>query len=708
MEINNKYSLESTNFKSNKDQLETPKEDTLQQAQETTQNNQVSFTGIGLKQMFIPLKEAIHGNMKPKNTKEHKEFLVWVADILGVDEKRIQKMAVGKTNRQFAFLNAMTEHYNGKNFKLPQEQRDNPDTVLDLFSRIAKPDKKHIGFIYNTHLSMTNVKECFDKLGDNPEELSKMEEIYHSLRFAGKNRDKIAMDIVNSPNAKEYVNNYGQYKDFVNAHIKEENVISVLDSKLAKKAISTEDSHKIIKLNEIITLPKELLSAQDLLPKYSKEGNEILSMLQMKIAPSAKTLEKSGTQSYVNIYGSTTSENINFRKNFLENNYVNRITIEEEKQLPAEEIHNIETLFDMADKDPHTMNFLNGMSAAGATLKSAGQYLEIIDKYGAKELAKNVKNVAKAARSNYYEPLKEVTEYMDTKPNSVGESVSTFFKGLFSKKQKPVQQTGDIVTLQKPVQTEIKETEQKVEQKIEEKVEQKINNEADERFMPKSTVENKTSEAIDNEPKIEDKSVITQATVKPAKPKLTPEEYSKKIWADFFKKYPPKQPTAKQLKITSDIKPILEKKLGSKTLSEQERVYTLNATKQRASMLPEIFESIKETRAVARKANGGKLPYGFSQNSDAVDLYTKINGKNKKLVNYMLKVRDESGNRRYTVKDIMNKLNDANKEILKGKKASTKENRFTAKDEKAIYDIMLEEQIAQYGKLPRTKRVSKK
>ena len=123
----------------------------------------------------------------------------------------------------------------------------------------------------------------------------------------------------------------------------------------------------------------------------------------------------------------------------------------------------------------------------------------------------------------------------------------------------------------------------------------------------------------------------------------------------------------------------------------------------RAGMLPEIFASIKESRAAAR-ANGTFNKSKTVKNEDAVDLYTRINGKNKRLVNYMLKVRNADGTRKYDVKQIIDTLIEGNRTVLQMKAKSTRLNRFTPKDEKAVYDAMLEEQIAKFGKLPRQRR----
>ena len=70
----------------------------------------------------------------------------------------------------------------------------------------------------------------------------------------------------------------------------------------------------------------------------------------------------------------------------------------------------------------------------------------------------------------------------------------------------------------------------------------------------------------------------------------------------------------------------------------------------------------------------------------------------------MLKVRNADGTRMYTVRDIVGKINETEATIRTAKKSATKDAPFMAKDAKAIYDGVLNDQIAQHGKLPRAKK----
>ena len=183
-------------------------------------------------------------------------------------------------------------------------------------------------------------------------------------------------------------------------------------------------------------------------------------------------------------------------------------------------------------------------------------------------------------------------------------------------------------------------------------------------------------------------SVIAEneaATAKPARKRVV-------------NKFVPKAPNAKKLAVINDVNGIIEKKLGTKTLSEQKRDYAITATKMRMQMLPEIFESIKDTRKAERAA--GKTKMSVS-NKDALTLYERINGRNKRLVNYMLKKRNADGTRTFGIKDIINTIDSTEKQI-RTEKAANKD--FRAADAKLMYNNLLNTQIEQYGKLQRNKK----
>lgn len=138
-------------------------------------------------------------------------------------------------------------------------------------------------------------------------------------------------------------------------------------------------------------------------------------------------------------------------------------------------------------------------------------------------------------------------------------------------------------------------------------------------------------------------------------------------------------------------------KLGEKTFNSQQEEFSKNATKIRMSLLPEIFASIADTRKMDRMI--GKTR-NQSSNKDALTLYSKINGHNRKFVNYMLKKRNVDNSRMFEVRDIIAILEKAESKIADNKRLNLN---YRAKDAKAYYNHLFDAKIEQYGKLKRTK-----
>lgn len=159
----------------------------------------------------------------------------------------------------------------------------------------------------------------------------------------------------------------------------------------------------------------------------------------------------------------------------------------------------------------------------------------------------------------------------------------------------------------------------------------------------------------------------------------------------------PVKKTAKKQIVKDKVVEFVKTKLGEKTFNSQQEEFSKNATKIRMSLLPEIFASIADTRKMDRMI--GKTR-NQSSNKDALTLYSKINGHNRKFVNYMLKKRNVDNSRMFEVRDIIAILEKAESKIADNKKLNLN---YRAKDAKAYYNHLFDAKIEQYGKLKRTK-----
>ena len=647
----------------------------------------VSFTGMD------NLAKSLRKMMLSKQAKkEFKEMTCWAANVLGKDAQDVQKKLNGNTKRKTDFYALMVEKYNRTNFYAEVGKKENPELVDKIFDIVEKPSDEHFRFVDSINLPFAETKTVFEKLENNPKKINIAGTIYNDIsgirvnhRDAGNTErtKRIFMDMINSPNREEYLANYESYKPHIHHNAEDKNVIKLLDEKISAKSYDKKNANNINEVNRLFTSLVEVgkFNRAELTPHYSKEANELVKTLDARIAIRHGVSNKDA-DSLAEIYKTTTKDNAVARGKFIESNYYFGA---QRDKYDENEISNIGKVFKMMDEDPNMMKFINKLNKNGRGFGKAESYLKLADQVGTKVLNRDADVIGETIGMNRYHSYESVVEHYEQKPKSIFGRAMDSLKGLFKKKEEPVDNniywTGEDLAKMEKVAAE----------QDAEKMKKSVDN-ITENVSIKPTM-------IDTMSKV---ASVDTSVVKPQVEKRVVKHRS------FFKPYVPKQPSAKKLVVINDVNNIIENKLGKNVYADQSRVYANKATKMRLSMLPEIFDSIKETRAAARK-NGTFNKRTTEKNEDALDLYQRINGKNKRLVNYMLKVRNEDGTRKYTVKDIVNTLSETSKTVRQEKMAAPKDRPFRAKDEKAMYDILADEQIAKYGKLhqAKSKKVNK-
>lgn len=647
----------------------------------------VSFTGMD------NLAKSLRKMMLSKQAKkEFKEMTGWAANVLGKDAQDVQKKLNGNTKRKTDFYALMVEKYNRTNFYAEVGKKENPELVDKIFDIVEKPSDEHFRFVDSINLPFAETKTVFEKLENNPKKINIAGTIYNDIsgirvnhRDAGNTErtKRIFMDMINSPNREEYLANYESYKPHIHHNAEDKNVIKLLDEKISAKSYDKKNANNINEVNRLFTSLVEVgkFNRAELTSHYSKEANELVKTLDARIAIRHGVSNKDA-DSLAEIYKTTTKDNAVARGKFIESNYYFGA---QRDKYDENEISNIGKVFKMMDEDPNMMKFINKLNKNGRGFGKAESYLKLADQVGTKVLNRDADVIGETIGMNRYHSYESVVEHYEQKPKSIFGRAMDSLKGLFKKKEEPVDNniywTGEDLAKMEKVAAE----------QDAEKMKKSVDN-ITENVSIKPTM-------IDTMSKV---ASVDTSVVKPQVEKRVVKHRS------FFKPYVPKQPSAKKLVVINDVNNIIENKLGKNVYADQSRVYANKATKMRLSMLPEIFDSIKETRAAARK-NGTFNKRTTEKNEDALDLYQRINGKNKRLVNYMLKVRNEDGTRKYTVKDIVNTLSETSKTVRQEKMAAPKDRPFRAKDEKAMYDILADEQIAKYGKLhqAKSKKVNK-
>lgn len=706
------------------------------------QGDSVSFKGMNLRafgRRFLSSKSA---------KTEFEDFVGFASGVLKQDKNNVKSLIEGKPDYRLGFFNNLVEKYNAQNFYA--KERENPEEVFKLFKRVTFPNKTHQG-ILNTDLTITEINRCYDILDGKAGKIKSVTDMYYGLSKTHRSKE-LTMQMMESPNNEEYLKNFEQYKPYIETHAENKDVIKELDNQVRAGLFDKDHARKVNELDKVLVSfsPYGGLTKEDLLPHFSDEGTELIHLIGTKISFRLENLaEGKDKENLINIYKTTNKKNIEARTAFFE--AYDNCGIR--KNFPENEIESISTLFGKMDENPKVKKFVKNLSKTGTKLSKAEDYMTLMDEVNIDVLNRDVNKIHKIA--NHWNPSKSVFDFYRTEPHSLTGRFIKSIKSKFIKEPIAEEEPHNEIAFNPSSLTFVRPSTSKLGNRVLPKEVKPEPPKADKTVVPEKPI------VI---PEIEAKAISTQAeTVKPAvsanvsanetlpaviyhhsaldmKPPYQPVKLPKmeeliapqnkfrlpemivktaekpaveapdaktvdkpaRTFRHLFKAKLEKQPSAKKLAVISDVNNVIEKKLGRNVYADQSRSYADKATKMRLNMLPEIFESIKETRAAERKA-GTFSKTKSVKNEDALGLYRRINGKNRRLVNYMLKVRNEDGTRKYNVRDIVETLDNTNKTVMQAKKSATKENPFRAKDEKALYTALADEQIAKYGKLSQRK-----
>lgn len=697
----------------------------------------VSFKGFGLK------------NLNPKNYQKVDGYVNYIigysSDMLKVKPEEIKETLSFATPMQRKFFAYMADAYNSKNFHLPKEKRDNPMLVFDMFKNVENPTAEHCDFVSNSKFNITQMHKVMESLDYKSSSIRKFNVIANDLTNINEETKEKVLTILDSKNKDDIINNYKTYRTYFKRHFNDKEMVANLDKQIENGTFDAVLENKKYSLEKRAGLLgfKEIIDVDKLAPYSTKESNTILDLLDNRLSP-LKLKDKSDYKKNLEeIYMSTNKDNFKARFNYLRT-YPHTYGVHEYKK---EEMSDINKLFKMMDENPNKAKFISDISVRHSNVVGAGEYIKVIDSLDDKKLDLYADNIRYIFASKTDNPAEKAIRLCRRQPDT---SFGKFMKGVKSyiskigkkenvstreikdyrrylvrayksvdvpKDQRPltindptpnlpaviynhpvfaqkpytpviVPKLADITgakntfkfNIPKPVVTEEKVVKDSVTPNLPAVI---YNN---------SFIKSPVTQEVNKE--------ITPVVRETVNKSVAPQENNEIIKKGIFVNKVVKQPSAKKLQVISDVNNVIEKKLGKNTLADQSKSYSHGATKMRLGMLPEIFASIKETRAQKRVA-GTFNKHKSESNADALELYKMINGKNKRLVNYMLKVRNEDGTRMYSVKDIISTVGEKEKSIRMAKLQGTP---VSPAEVKSMYSNMLDEQIAQHGKLPRAKK----
>ena len=396
---------------------------------------------------------------------------------------------------------------------------------------------------------------------------------------------------------------------------------------------------------------------------YSKEGEKFIKHVFGDFLAHKKDLTPADFSDILKMYKTSNAENIQTRLDILSK--FKYSTTGKDAEASHNEIKAMKKLFDKMDSDKSSANFVYKVLGDDIKAKSIRDLAGILDVVPSKKAEIFHKNIARIVRYTDEEErinaLKNEVENPFFITESYAQILEDSIKAGFSKKESKISQMARFV-------------------------ENKINQ------MRYNRIESAAPQATTEIQLVKPSYTPVVAPVYPTTAIET------KTPAIKLKRTFKESPQARKLRVQNDVNEIIKQKLGQKTFENQQHDYNVGAMVMRLKLLPEIFESIKDTRKMQKMA--GQRPN--VENKDAIKLYSRINGKNRKLVNYMLKQTDSEGHRIYNMKEILAKLDLIEAKVSNLKSAKGKD--FNSKDAKIVYQNEYEKLFEQYGKLKRAKK----
>ena len=632
-----------------------------QKRNQNNSNNSVTFEGI-------KISSLIHKNVRTERVQELIDDACWrYGNIIGIKTSDLRELTRNADKVRMGFLKALVTNYNTRNFTRAGNLKENPDGLIKIFEKIEKPQAAHFNIVRNTDAPMSLLLKLFENATDK-DSLEFIQKMQHEILDGKKSSVKIITDMLKSKNKQEYMQNSANYESYLKLNKNNENTINELDKMLengtynknifdAKQAV-----RKMVKNSALRTTIGN--DEKYLEENYSKEGEKFLESIYSDYLAHKKGLSATDFSDILNMYKTSSPQNIKTRIDIL--NKFKYATARQGSEASKSEIRAMKKLFDKMDSDKSSANFVVKVLEDDIKAKSIKDLADILDVVPSKKAEIFHKNIARivrftnekdrvnALKNEIENPFFTAKDYSLTPENTI--------KTGYPKKESRISKMARFL-------------ENKINQMRYNRIEDNISQPTTEvlqikpAFIPSAA-------AINTTVNIETKTPIIEL-------------------GRTFKE----MPQARKLRIQKEVNAVIKEKLGIKTFERQQETYRNGALVMRLKLLPEIFESIKDVRKVQK--NTGIRPN--VEVADAVKLYSRINGKNKKLVNYMLKQTNDKGERIFSVKDIIKHLDKIENGI---KEAKIRNPHFKTSEIKEIYNDEFGYLQYEFGKLKRRKKVA--
>ncbi len=601
--------------------------------------------------------------------------------VSGISTRSFVSILRDASKNQYKLLKEIVDSYHVRNWtsNIKNEQCENPQLILDLYKIIDKPNETHLSIIKNSQMSLEELSELF-KIASDKERLSFVNRMQNEVMDGSAESAKKIISLLESPYSDNIVKDFSTYKSFFKLYKDSEDISKILNQLLAENKF---DKHyydaklSVKRLSRNHMLSDFYNKNQKFLEEnYSPSGFDLMYLMADKFLPFRKLLSDADYQDILNIYKSTTPKNLALRQELMLK-YKDAYCDDGESDIRA-----LRKLYDAIDIDNNVAEFIskaiNGKINAD-TIQSLLKTVELVPPKKLNIFYKNIINIynqTSSAEDLTNALLKDVENpfYTSQKISRIRQDMID--AGFYTEQTK-------FQRFQLSIENMYNQLKYKFATRNSEDVLLNLNAEYDKAIKPIS----------ENPEMIDFHSDYTRFM-----PKVSNEIKAEVKSPVIFVRTIKESPQARKLRVTSDINGIIERKLGEKTLEKQKGQYAESATVMRLKLLNDIFDSIAVTRKQQR-ANGLRPNI---ENRDAIKVFNRINGKNKKLVRYMLRQTNGNNERIYNLKDIIAIVDNAEAQIAKNKKADKS---FKAADAKAYYENIYQSLVQEHGKLKRKRKI---
>ena len=352
------------------------------------------------------------------NTKAKMSYLHNAGNILGQDKKDLVILTQNASKKRFKFFKSLVNKYNGDNFYRKINEKEDSTFVNQIYKLVKKPNEIHFNIISDLNTSLENIKRIFDGAGNEQSRLkfvhSLTKEIFEQRRGSSKN---LIPELLESKNSKEYIKNYKNYKSYLILNRENENAVKNLDKMLEEGKYNPKLYDTILKKQQIERrfplVENSAFSTEIYVNNYTKEREKLLNAINYNFLVSRYKINSDNYNDILNMFMSTTPENINIRLKIIRNDKSVSNPIGSSEQL-QESIAELNKLFEKIDSDRSAKKFINNLYKHPLRISSVKDINELLNNFSSKKLEifkDNVRNIInKTTRENRISVIKNEIE----------------------------------------------------------------------------------------------------------------------------------------------------------------------------------------------------------------------------------------------------------------------------------------------------------